>query len=191
MPVREGESETEVDHSPVRTSVNLPVRICTYIYVPLLANTFTHSCTYFCTFFLRTYWYVFTYIHICTYNGTYFCSYIKRIRHVKCTYSHCFHSVFEQMYCWICADTIRATCRYEYLYVQLQSGIGFRPFLRPNHESGSIDLLHTFCQTLLGPSPGHALGGPWRRRRDRRLRLESASESVSIAHEILRTSMSH
>ena len=75
--------------------------------------------------------------------------------------------------------------------MQLQSGICFLPFLRPNNESGSIDLLHTFCQTLLGLSPGHALGGPRRCRRGLRPRLENAQESMFIAHEIFQTMMSH
>ena len=127
-------------------------------------------------------------VRICTYSLNRICTYIgKRILFENAR----IHSVYEQMYCWICADTIRATCRYEDRYVQLQSGICFRPFLRQNNESGSIDLLHTCCKTLLGPCPGHALGGPRRRRRGRCPRLESASESVSIAHEVLRTSMSH
>ena len=68
-----------------------------------------HSCTYFCTYFLRTYWYVFTYIRICTYIGTFFCSYIKRILHVKCTYS-------QRMRTNVLLDV----CRYDQSYVQLR-----------------------------------------------------------------------
>ena len=123
--------------------------------------------SYFC-------WYVFTYIRLCAYSARKM--YVLTANRNKCT------AAYVQ---------IRATCRYEYWYVQLQSGICFRTFLRPNNESGSIDLLHTFCQTPLEPSPGHDLGSLRLRRRGRRPRLESASESASIANEVLRTLMSH
>ena len=62
--------------------------------------------------------------------------------------------------------------------VQLQSGICFRPFLHPNNESGSIDLLHTFCQTLLGPALGTDV-------ETRKLNIENEFNGTAINVEFL------
>ena len=79
---------------------------CKYI------HTIVATCKYFCTYFLHTYWNVFTYIRICTYIGKYFCSYIKRVR-IHSVYKHGYVQIQSELR----ADTKIDMCSYNQVYV--------------------------------------------------------------------------